>query len=105
MRKSSHYGNINPINKLEDITTPKFVLNAADDPCCNINNLYEVSPYDMHEGQTFADMIRKTDRGMVAVARSGSHAPFLCNRDNRWLVSDALTGGYMLIIVGLIRLQ
>jgi len=93
---SSYYGSINPINKLEDITTPKLVLNSADDPCCNIQNLYEISPYDMHDGQTFADMIRGTKRGMVAVARSGSHAPFLCNRNNRWLVFDALTGGYMI---------
>ena len=55
---SSYYAHINPINKLGDITTPKFVLNSADDPCCNIANLYETSPYPDHGGKTFAQMIR-----------------------------------------------
>lgn len=92
---SSYYAHINPINKLGDITTPKFVLNSADDPCCNIANLYETSPYPDHGGKTFSQMIRETKRGMVAVTYTGSHAPFLCCR-NGWLVNDSLTGGWML---------
>jgi hypothetical protein len=66
-------------------------------PCCNIGNLYEQSPYPQHGGKTFAQMIRETKRGMVAVTYTGSHCPFICTR-NRWLpfVEDPLAGGYML---------
>lgn len=66
-------------------------------PCCNIGNLYEQSPYPEHEGKTFAQMIRETERGMVAVTYTGSHCPFICTR-NRLLpiVDDPLTGGRML---------
>jgi len=92
-----YYEDTNPINKVSDITTPKLVLNAIDDPCCNIANLYERSPYPRHGGKTFAQMIGETENGMVAVARTGSHCPFLCGR-NRWLpfVRDPLNGGWML---------
>mmetsp|Transcript_11350 Transcript_11350/g.24931 ORF Transcript_11350/g.24931 Transcript_11350/m.24931 type:complete len:495 (-) Transcript_11350:1310-2794(-) len=94
---TSYYQDTNPINEVRHITTPKLVINAADDPCCNIANLYEQSPYPQHEGKTFAQMIRETERGMVAVTYTGSHAPFVCTR-NRWLpfVNDPLTGGWML---------
>ncbi|KAL9184370.1 hypothetical protein ACHAXT_002456 [Thalassiosira profunda] len=92
-----YYEDTNPINEVRDIETPKMVLNAVDDPCCNIANLYEESPYSGHEGKTFAQMIRETERGLVAVTSSGSHCPFICNR-NRWLpfVTDPLTGRWML---------
>lgn len=92
-----YYQDTNPINEVRDITTPKLVLNARDDPCCNIANLYEQSPYPQHDGKTFAEMISETENGMVAVARTGSHCPFLCSRD-RWLpfVRDPLNGGWML---------
>ncbi len=97
-KNSTHYyQDTNPINEVRDITTPKLVLNAIDDPCCNIANLYERSPYPHHDGKTFAQMISETPNALVAVARSGSHCPFLCSR-NRWLpfVRDPLTGGWML---------
>lgn len=92
-----YYQDTNPINEVRDISTPKFVINAADDPCCSIANLYEHSPYPQHEGKTFARMIGETERGMVAVTYAGSHGPFVCTR-NRWLpfVKDPLTGGWML---------
>ena len=95
--KTHYYEDTNPINELRDITTPKFVLNAVDDPCCMIHNLYEQSPYPHHEGKTFAQMIRETESGLVAVTYTGSHCPFICTR-NRWLpfVNDPLTGGWML---------
>jgi hypothetical protein len=74
-----------------------MVLFDEQQPCCKIDNLYEQSPYPQHEGKTFAEMIRETERGMVAVTYTGSHCPFICTRD-RWLplVNDPLTGGYML---------
>jgi predicted alpha/beta-fold hydrolase len=93
-----YYQDTNPINELRDITTPKLVLNAMDDPCCHIGNLYEASPYPQHHGKTYAEMIRETERGLVAVAHTGSHCPFLCNR-NRLLpfVRDPLSrNGWML---------
>lgn len=94
---TQYYEDTNPINEVRDITTPKLVLNAIDDPCCNVNNLYEQSPYPQHEGKTFAQMIRETKRGMVAVTYTGSHCPFLCTR-NKWLpfTKDSLNGGWML---------
>lgn len=94
---SHYYQDTNPINELRDITTPKLVLNSIDDPCCNIKNLYEQSPYPQHEGKTFAEMISETPNALVAVTRSGSHCPFLCSR-NRWLpiTRDPLSGGWML---------
>jgi len=92
-----YYQETNPISEIRDVTTPKLVINSVDDPCCNINNLYEKSPYPQHEGKTYAQMIRETQLGMVAVTYTGSHCPFLCAR-NRWLpfVTDPLTGGWML---------
>lgn len=94
---TAYYGDINPIHNLRDITTPKLVLNAADDPCCSVANLYEQSPYTQHEGKTFAEMIRETERTIVAVTYTGSHAPFICAR-GRWapFVKDPLAGGWML---------
>ncbi|KAL7537031.1 hypothetical protein ACHAWF_005638 [Thalassiosira exigua] len=98
---ASYYEDTNPINEVRDIATPKLVLNAADDPCCNVNNLYETSPYPRHGGKTYAEMIEETERGMVAVTYTGSHCPFLCGGDSRWtpwmpLARDPLTGGWML---------
>ena len=92
-----YYMDTNPINEVRDISTPKLVLNAVDDPCCTIDNLYETSPYPHHEGKTFAQMIRETKRGMVAVTYTGSHCPFICTR-GRWFpfVTDPLTNGWML---------
>merc|ERR1719401_2913597 len=94
---TSYYADVNPIHNLRDITTPKLVLNAVDDPCCNVRNLYERSPYPRHGGKTYARMISETARGMVAVTYTGSHGPFVCARD-RWVpfTSDPLTGGWML---------
>jgi len=94
---ASYYEDVNPIHNLRDIATPKLVLNAADDPCCNIDNLYEHSPYPRHQGKSYAEMIRETARGLVAVTYTGSHAPFVCARD-RWapFTRDPLTGGWML---------
>ena len=92
-----YYQDTNPINEIRDITTPKLVLNALDDPCCNINNLYDPSPHSHHQGKTYAQLVRETENAMVAVTRTGSHIPFLCTRD-RWLpfTRDPLTGGWML---------
>lgn len=91
------YQDLNPVNEFRDISTPTLVLNAKDDPCCVIGNLYENSPYPGHDNKTFAEMIQETERGMVAVAHTGSHCPFLCMRD-RWLplTRDPLVGGWML---------
>eukprot|EP00934_Nitzschia_sp_Nitz4_P009419 Nitzschia sp. Nitz4//scaffold144_size56818//23871//25355//NITZ4_006534-RA/size56818-processed-gene-0.81-mRNA-1//-1//CDS//3329536507//9409//frame0 len=92
-----YYEDINPINEMRDITTPKLVLNARDDPCCQIGNLYETSPYPHHENKTYAEMIAETENGMVAVSWTGSHCPFLCTR-GMWLpfVKDPFSGGWML---------
>ena len=92
---TAYYRGENPINELRVITTPKFVLNAIDDPCCHINNLYEASPYVHHDGFTFAEMVSQTDRALLAVTKTGSHCPFL---DGFFLpiTKDPLYGGWML---------
>jgi len=95
---SEYYRAENPINEVRHISTPKLVLNSLDDPCCHIDNLYEASPYPHHEGYTFAEMVSQTQRGMVAVAKTGSHCPFL-DCENKWFMPatrDPLFGGWML---------
>lgn len=74
---TDYYRETNPINNVRDITTPTLILNAIDDPCCKISNLYEQSPYPHHANQTFAEMIAGTENALVAVTRTGSHCPFL----------------------------
>lgn len=94
---SLYYNDTNPINEMWEITTPVLVLNAADDPCCNIQNLYEKSPYQQHKGKSYLDMIQEAKRTILAVTHTGSHCPFLCSR-NRWLplTKDPLSGGWMI---------
>jgi predicted alpha/beta-fold hydrolase len=92
---TEYYRDGNPINEIRDISTPKFVLNAVDDPCCMIDNLYEQSPYVHHAGKTYAEMIMETSNALVAVTKTGSHCPFL----DGFLfpfVRDPLYGGWML---------
>eukprot|EP00538_Stauroneis_constricta_P013044 CAMPEP_0119563008 /NCGR_PEP_ID=MMETSP1352-20130426/22213_1 /TAXON_ID=265584 /ORGANISM="Stauroneis constricta, Strain CCMP1120" /LENGTH=612 /DNA_ID=CAMNT_0007611531 /DNA_START=196 /DNA_END=2034 /DNA_ORIENTATION=- len=95
--QTMYYREINPINEVRDITTPKLVLNSIDDPCCNINNLYESSPYENHDGKSYAQMIAETKRAIVAVTKTGSHCPFLdAPRDGSFVTRDPVTGGWML---------
>lgn len=94
---SEYYDDINPIKSFRDISTPKLVLNSMDDPCCNIQNLYERSRYAAHRGKTYAEMIRETQNAIVAVSWTGSHCPFLCSRDKLLpFVKDPFSGGWML---------
>ena len=72
-----YHQHTNPINKLHDITTPKLVLNSYDDPCCNVRNLYEQSPYENHDNKTYATMVTESLHGIIAVTKYGSHCPFL----------------------------
>jgi predicted alpha/beta-fold hydrolase len=74
---ADYYRDTNPINHVRDITTPTLILNAIDDPCCKISNLYEESPYPHHDNLTYAEMIAETDHALVAVTKTGSHCPFL----------------------------
>ena len=77
------------------ITTPIFVINSVDDPCCAISNLYEKSPYPQHDGKTFAEIVKTAKRGIIAVTKTGSHCPFL---DGTFLpiTKDPLFQGYMI---------
>lgn len=94
---SHYYQDSNPINDMRGITTPKLVLNAVDDPCCNIRNLLERSPYPEHEGETFASIIAKTQNGLVAVTKTGSHCPFLsASPGGLWVRDPLMKKGWML---------
>ncbi|GMI05012.1 hypothetical protein TrLO_g2865 [Triparma laevis f. longispina] len=92
---SEYFKGENPVNDLQYISTPTFVLNSLDDPCCNIDNLYETSPFPNHEGRSYAQIVRDSKRGLIAVTKTGSHCPFL---DGRWFpfIKDPLTGKWML---------
>jgi predicted alpha/beta-fold hydrolase len=73
----AYYQGENPVHELQHISTPKLVLNSIDDPCCNIHNVYETSPYAQHDGKSYAQIIAASQRAILAVTRSGSHCPFL----------------------------
>lgn len=90
---ADYYHGENPINEVRHITTPKLVLNAYDDPCCPITNLYESSPYANHDNYTYAEMVSQTKRGMIAVSKTGSHCPFM---DSGIVTRDPVFGGWML---------
>jgi len=72
---SEYYRHTNPTNNLHYITTPTFVLNSIDDPCCDIGNLYE--PSIRHGNKTYAQIVEESQRVIVAVTKTGSHCPFL----------------------------
>jgi len=90
-----YYKHENPVTYMEYITTPTLVLNSKDDPCCSIQNLYETSPYENHNGKTYDDIVRASPNVIVAVTKTGSHCPFL---DGKFIpfVKDPLHGGFML---------
>jgi predicted alpha/beta-fold hydrolase len=102
----AYYRGENPVNDLQYISTPKLVLNSIDDPCCNIMNVYEPSPYEQHGGKSYAQIIAESQRAILAVTRSGSHCPFLDTGSNSWwnplsllfpaLTRDPFNGGWML---------
>ncbi|GMI45740.1 hypothetical protein TrCOL_g13462 [Triparma columacea] len=73
----AYYEGENPVNELHFISTPVFVMNSLDDPCCAISNLYEKSPYPQHNNMSYAELVGKTKRGLIAVTKTGSHCPFL----------------------------
>ena len=66
----------NPVNLLEFITTPVYVINSIDDPCCRIDNLYEMSPQPAHNCKTYAKIVDDSQFGVIAVTKTGSHCPF-----------------------------
>mmetsp|Transcript_48947 Transcript_48947/g.147447 ORF Transcript_48947/g.147447 Transcript_48947/m.147447 type:complete len:517 (-) Transcript_48947:123-1673(-) len=85
---SSYYAHANPVNDLHYISSPVYVLNSLDDPCCRIGNLYERSEQPQHGGKSYAEMVAESERGIVAVTKTGSHCPFL---DSPTLVRDPAT--------------
>ena len=97
----AYYKGENPVNWMHSVTTPKLVLNAIDDPCCHVHNIYEASPYPQHNGKSYATLIDESERGMLAVTKSGTHCPFLDSSSNTFsllpaFVKDPLYGGWML---------
>ena len=91
---ASYYHHVNPVNEMHYIATPTYVVNAVDDPCCHIDNLFDRSV--RHNGTTYADLVAHSERSIVAVTSTGSHCPFL---DGPWwwpLVPDPFRGGWML---------
>jgi len=95
---TQYFQEVNPVNEIRDIETPQLVLNSMDDPCCNIQNLYETSPYPHHEGKSYAAMGRETKSTILAVTRKGSHCPFVCSRDGWLPLSEdpLIPGGWMI---------
>jgi predicted alpha/beta-fold hydrolase len=93
---AEYYEHTNPVKDLEQINTPIYVLNSIDDPCCEISNLFEPSPHTQHQNKTYAQLVDKSQRGLIAITNSGSHCPFLDGGYTNLIVKDPLFGGYML---------
>lgn len=74
---TEYYKGENPVNGVHFITTPKMILNSIDDPCCNVHNIYEQSPYPQHNDKTYAKMVSESPHGLLAVTKTGTHCPFL----------------------------
>ena len=77
----TYYAHQNPVQHLHHITTPAYVLNSVDDPCCAIGNLYEKSKFKAHNGLSYSDIIMSGPSAIVSVSHLGSHCPFL---DGYW---------------------
>lgn len=98
---TEYYKGENPVNWMHHVTTPTLVLNAIDDPCCHVHNIYEQSPYPQHDEKSYATLIDESERGVLAVTKSGSHCPFLDSDSSTFnllpsFIRDPLYGGWML---------
>ena len=91
-----YYNATNPVKDIDRITTPMYVLNSVDDPCCDIGNLFERSSFPHHNNDTYADIVTKSQRAIIAITNVGSHCPFLDGGWTNFLVRDPLFGGWML---------
>uniref|UniRef100_A0A7S1Y7G0 Serine aminopeptidase S33 domain-containing protein n=1 Tax=Grammatophora oceanica TaxID=210454 RepID=A0A7S1Y7G0_9STRA len=103
--KQEYYKQTNPINNIVGLTTPLLVVNAADDPCCLVDNIYETSPSSHNNNMTYADMARASPNTMIVVTKTGTHCPFLDAANAGWfgqlfpkMIPDPLNpnGRYML---------
>jgi len=74
---SSYYHHTNPINEMQYISTPVYVINSIDDPCCSIDNLYDTSLNVDHGGKSYVELIKNSERCLLVITRTGSHLPFL----------------------------
>ena len=110
---SEYFRATNPINTFFETSTPYLVVHSKDDALINIMDfLADVSPLAHHEGRTYAELSALSERGLLAIAKTGSHCPFLDNAAAGYdgtssasamlrslvpgLVQDPLYGGYML---------
>ncbi|GMH67400.1 hypothetical protein TrRE_jg252 [Triparma retinervis] len=91
----AYYEGENPVNELHYISTPVFVMNSVDDPCCAISNLYERSPYPQHNNMSYAELVSAGPRGLIAVTKTGSHCPFLDGTFFPW-TRDPFNGYWMI---------
>ena len=98
---TDYYVGENPVNWMHLVTTPTLVLNAIDDPCCHVHNIYEESPYPQHQGKSYARLIDESLHSILAVTKSGTHCPFLDSSPSTFsllpaFIRDPLYGGWML---------
>ena len=88
------YDKTNPVQDIEFITTPIYVINSVDDPCCDVKSIFEKSRFESkHRNETYAGVIGKTERGLLAIANTGSHCPFLDGGYTNMFVKDPLFAG------------
>lgn len=52
-----------------------LIINMADDPCCVIDNVYEVSPFPRDRGKRYIDMLAEHSATLYIQAPNGSHLP------------------------------
>jgi len=71
-----YFAHENPVLFAPLVQTPTLVVNALDDPLTVPSNAFGKMP-GREDGATFADMIRESTCGLLLMAPSGSHCPFL----------------------------
>lgn len=63
--REAFFADLNPVTSLSNVAIPLLILNAADDPVCNIRNAYE-----------HRDIIRKIPQAVLAITARGSHCAY-----------------------------
>jgi len=81
----------NPVLFAPQVRTPCLIINAMDDPLTVPTNAFGKMP-GRENGPTFAEMIQQSTCGLLLMAPSGSHCPFLDGQMPLTKVSKSLGG-------------
>ncbi|CAJ1332288.1 unnamed protein product [Effrenium voratum] len=71
-----YFANENPVLFASKVRTPCLIINAMDDPLTVPTNAFGKLP-GQEDGPSFAEMVQQSSCGLLLMAPSGSHCPFL----------------------------